>query len=121
MNREIKFRAWDSTLKQFLPNIQNHLGNDEWAFGNILKENGNRFNVNQYTGLKDKNGKEIYEGDIIKYFNHRFRDPIIHEVEYHSEGTSFSIPNLHTMEDFEPEEGIEIIGNIYENPELLNS
>lgn len=115
MNREIKFRAWDTDNNKFI-DCSNHTLSQ---INNNYAGLGNRFIYSQYTGLKDKNGKDIYEGDVIKYFNHRFPDPIIHEVKYHSESTSFSIPNLHTMEDFEPEEGIEIIGNIYENPELL--
>ena len=62
--REIKFRAWDKELKEYLPNVQNHIGNSETAFGNMLKND--RYVIEQYTGLKDKDGKEIYEGDRIE-------------------------------------------------------
>lgn len=64
MNREIKFRAWldyGNGSGEMLPNIQNHI-NGDWAFGHIIL--GNVDNVSepmQFTGLKDKNGVEIYE------------------------------------------------------------
>jgi hypothetical protein len=71
------------------------------------------FNILQYTGLKDKYGKEIYEGDILKspdvWKSNKF---LISKVE---------IPNIYYEEEetgFDPE-GSEIIGNSYENPELL--
>ena len=67
----------------------------------------------QYTGLKDKSGKEIYEGDIVK-------DPndVIEKVEWDNENVRFNantpaVLNRRMMDTFE------IIGNIYENPEQL--
>lgn len=76
--------------------------------------------IMQYIGLKDKNGKEIYEGDIIKAdsFN-----PKIYEIKYYVTGFYAFNPKSSYLEidSFHSSEGceFEIIGNIYENPELL--
>ena len=76
--------------------------------------------VGQYTGVKDKNGKEIYEGDIIKY-SHSIVGTIIREVrikygmwgiEGMTKGTQIPFANL-------IESKYEVIGNKFENPELL--
>ena len=57
-NREIKFRVWDKLLNKFIP----------WNCF-IPFDNDREYIIQQYTGLKDKDGQEIYEGDIIQYEN----------------------------------------------------
>ena len=123
--REIKFRAWDKEKKI----IGNVLGIDilhkEMFFSN---ENVNCYEhadfkdieLMQYTGLKDKNNKEIYEGDIVKLrANHG-----IGVVKYYDEWGAFVVeyikPRPLTVLGMNYyKEDIEILGNIYENSELI--
>ena len=115
--RDIKFRAWDKKekrmIKKFLP---------DW--GNI---NQDRYLLLQFTGLCDKNGTEIYEGDIVTdiYINGEYYTGN-HEVAFI--GSSFCIiikRGINNRHDYIPcldeawLERIEVIGNIYENPELV--
>ena len=126
--RPIKFRAWDKTNKKWL------LGYDYENLGGfsltgecvILGEFAslfrplsrlNEIEIMQFTGLEDKNGKEIYEGDIVR--NELFtekQDDIIGEIKWVGCGFWFVDSNMNL---FNIPSDIEIIGNIYENPELL--
>lgn len=78
------------------------------------------FNVMQYTGLKDKNGKEIYEGDILEFSGNVVALGI---VKYNENFATFQACNGNSGWLFGNESGtnIEIIGNIYENPELVKN
>ena len=81
----------------------------------------NRFEIMQYTGLKDKNGKEIYEGDIVKTILYKYKiifknccfkaHCIKNNLEYTLEWLQQATENANV--------GLEVIGNIYDNPELL--
>jgi len=123
MNREIKFRAWDEENKSFVyqgssRNVDAH-SFWKWVAYDSTQE------VQQFTGLLDKNGKEIYEGDVVAGYKCRY------EVVYGSGafmwGEDFLGYNVEGDYDCHVEilpigcETLEIIGNIYENPELTNN
>ena len=118
--REIKFRAWDG-LRMTTSGIM---------FGS---SNGNLFSagempIMQYTGLKDKNGKEIYEGDVVRKYRHSIESDLytrVGVVEYKEDrfrcfGDKCQFYLNGQFSDI-PESSYEVIGNIYENPELLES
>ena len=71
----------------------------------------------QYTGLKDRNGKEIYEGDILDYGYGKF-EVLYHKGSFKIRKLKFENGNVHLLEDCSFDD-IKVIGNIYENPELL--
>ena len=74
-------------------------------------DEGQPVELMQFTGLLDKNGKEIYEGDILKYRGKlSFNDPPF-VVEWQNDDARWT--------EFYPSNNFEVIGNIYENPELL--
>lgn len=149
--REIKFRAWLKKENKMVEVKSIHLGTKKIIHG--YSENsqcyGNKscsfddIELMQYTGLKDKNGKEIYKGDIVKFNNQigeicfecgafgiGVKDCVDYETLEAYRGERFygclndnfiSLWEIYwnfNCVDYEIDE-IEVIGNIYENPELL--
>lgn len=136
--REIKFRVWDKAIKAFISNTGNpnifpfngqiamtcngnstgHISTDDY-----LQES---YVLLQFTGLKDKSGKEIYEGDLLNIpFNEAIREGV-HEVFYYKDGfvtSSILFKNKETANKnsltWMINRGAEVIGNIQENPELI--
>ena len=127
MNREIKFRAWDKSFKIMSKSFQGelHIAQDQVHSLTELIRRNDMWEVMQYTGLKDKNGKEIYEGDIIKiaagYYGDSYYKTSLAIVKWeddrfypHNPDNKYGITWQENYWD-----GCEVIGNIYENPELL--
>ena len=122
--KEIKFRAWDKENEKMMKVSSLHLENKEIS----VKENGTFHlfrmqDLMQYTGLKDKNGKEIYEGDIVKIIKLEGYGEYCDQVEYTGRIecyiSEFRIQPLNLRLSDESTVEIEIIGNIYENKNLL--
>lgn len=124
MNRTIKFRAWDVFYKKFLYGDYSTIANNMDEFWTIVKggeNSGREVPLMQFTGLLDKNGKEIYEGDVVKDAWGAVKEVKIEEIFHASYEDTFAGYGFgfdtHGIEDFK--EKVEVIGNIYENPELL--
>lgn len=118
--RDIKFRIWNWNEDKTPAYI-------EITPGSWLDEGGIPDNaiVEQFTGLHDKNGKEIYEGDIIKFKNMVreatgkiiFNEHGFFAISYLDSQYTYS--DVALLNRFDTESNCEIIGNIFENPELL--
>lgn len=125
--REIKFRG-------------KRLDNGEWITGDLIRISGHTFifpdpapngidrymvdpaTVGQYTGLKDRNGREIYEGDVMRFIT-EFGEAITSEVAFmdgffHVQGEEDD--DIYGITYVVESMNAEIIGNIHDNPELLN-
>lgn len=121
--REIKFRVYIKSLKKIEAVREISFGGKEilgirvssFITDSYITEMD--YELMQYTGLKDKNGKEIYEGDILK----DIKTEKISQIYWNGITASFKLKG-EIGEDNElfDVHGSEIIGNIYENPELLN-
>ena len=142
--REIKFRAWDKTEKRMKqPESLCHLD------GELSKNIHSSLIPLQFTGLYDKNGKEIYEGDVISTHiplaeaekalhdlhvataNPDFQI-LIAEIVFREGTLAFELKRLNRVDDLKgcplrtfythnEVASLEVIGNIYENPELLSN
>lgn len=121
--REIKFRVWDTYNKEMLELKELNYEYGEPAIRTTMYSNyfgPSDMILMQYVGLKDKNGKEIYEGDIVQILGGEYEQGFyewdekvqIKDLIYDGFNLMMTISQIGNQ-------AIEIIGNIYENPELL--
>ena len=140
MKREIKFRAWNESAKRYskpfglMGNVLNYTDDDGLGVIKSLTDEV----VEQYTGLKDKNDKEIYEGDIVKLLKgHKTYLNELFEINW-QKGSFGLLANgftIHTSFGFYFKKAVdnnvfyshnqvngscfEIVGNVHQNPELI--
>lgn len=123
--REIKFRAWGLIGKKM---YESYVVDEDGMFC-VNRDFSNNCEVSdqdkviqmQFTGLIDKNGKEIYEGDIVRIYDFIKRESYLVSSIYYSERYAcFSISGADDLSFYLlHKDYFEVIGNIYENPELL--
>jgi len=134
MKREIRFRVWDNDSKCFILPENLVLRLDGHLFDREFGDELHNVELMQFTGLKDKNGVDIYEGDIVK--NHNKGQYVKKEYWYplylikckkdylgitvnHVGGGLPSDNIMFKLENYSRE--LEVIGNIYKNPELITN
>ena len=134
--RKIKFRAWDKKDKEMYYDIQDGISFDDgsnYDFKRFLGKQDmgdyHEWEVMQFTGLKDKNGKEIYEGDVFQYTVHEgymlpnFKAVVEYKEKigafiYKMENNGWKAFNEHDELQEDVLNYVEVIGNIYENGDL---
>jgi hypothetical protein len=121
-NRILKFRAWDKLAKQFTYPDKGYQGHYvltlNGQFQNLQNgSGGDEYVVQQWTGIQDSKGNEVWEGDIVSYVLHGI--VYAKEVTFSSCGWILGKESNHRLYIGLPKS--EVIGNIFEHPELLKN
>jgi uncharacterized phage protein (TIGR01671 family) len=128
MSREIKFRFWNKIARRFQPASKYAIDGEGklvaydyemMAYDDPVTFSNTCIVAQQYTGLKDKNGIEIYEGDIVKATSDQYKNENFVGKVIFDEGCFLTWINKNDIRGIWGEDDIEVIGNIFETPELL--
>ena len=133
--REIKFRAWDKSRNEYLSAgnmfISVNPGSrplNSFVYLDLIDRPDaykSRFILEQYTGLRDKNGTEIYEGDIILAGHYKWKCKVVWDekcARFIGLTNDKDVKIVYVdMVDKNDESAVEVVGNIFSNPGLLNS
>nr|DAO19548.1 MAG TPA: YopX protein [Caudoviricetes sp.] len=111
-----KYRAWNTETKE-IEVFETYEEISELFLA--LSADDGFYSIMQSTGLFDKHGKEIFEGDIVKMAKDVYSEPTYYEIVRHRGGAYRLESNQHGCELWLRHTNCEVIGNIYENPELL--
>jgi hypothetical protein len=116
MNRTLKFRIWSKRVNQY---IDIDTGNYDFSVNELFHELQKNSVIQQYTGLKDKNGKEIYEGDRVRS-SYTGNVDFFGEVIWLEDRASFGVRTGNAFETFEDlmdyMKYFEVVGNIFQLP-----
>lgn len=117
-----RFRAWDKEFKEMVQVDALVFGEQiikaTYKNGNVVKEDLKNYVLMQSTGLRDKNGKEIFEGDVVKMAKNVYSEPTYYEVVRHRGGAYRLESKQYGCELWLRHTDCEIAGNIYTDPEL---
>lgn len=129
MNRLIKFRAWTGSEMMQIHSLKtNYTDEDDMHFD----VNGKEYPLMQYTGLQDKNGKDIYEGDIVEEYGVGLWAGSLEKAIKRENTVLKIVPITWSDEElcfmvgdsrigvFKIWDNLKIVGNIYQNPELMD-
>lgn len=118
-----RFRAWDKEFKEMVQVdalvFDEQIIKATYKNGNVVKEDIKNYVLMQSTGLRDKNGKEIFEGDVVKLAKDVYSEPTYYEIVRHRGGAYRLESKRYGCELWLRHTDCEIAGNIYENPELI--
>ena len=112
MQREIKFRAWDKTNSKMVS--MEYLECHRAGFRLFTEDYAHDFSLMQFTGLTDKNGREIYEGDIVRWHYMEEGVAVVKYSDHYASWEPFNQLRFEVVGDT-----FEVIGNVYEHPERL--
>lgn len=116
MNYRLTFRFFNTKANKYMP--AQYV--DETTVFLLARLGGDKYIIEQCTGLKDKNGNLIYEGDIVELTDDdSFEKPIKTIVRWAEENACFGLFGSHNLYSSYDSDNFEVIGNIHENPELL--